>query len=58
MSENIENINLLFADSQRKNMKEFNSLNNKMTGVQETRTSLKFLFQIHENTYECSKLII
>ena len=57
MSENVENINLLFADSQRKNLKEFNTLSQELTGVSNSKTSLKGLVQIHENTDEGSKLI-
>jgi hypothetical protein len=57
MSENVENINLLFADSQRKNLKEYNSLSQELTGVSTSKTSLKGLVQIHENTEEGSKLV-
>lgn len=57
MSEKVENINLLFADSQRKNLAEACGLTQQFNRVQESRTSLKGLVQIHENTDEGSKLI-
>ena len=47
----VENINILVADSQRKNFKEYNTLCNKLESLPErdTKTALKGFVQVHEN---------